>query len=472
MRTTPLRADAVASRDRRAIAAGGGGLAAVPLAGLVVAAGAGAVAVAVAERTSYQLWGAMLVLPALALVSLPLLQRVARAEDDRGVTRLVVVALLVKMAASGARYVMAFGLYGGVADANAYGDRGAELAALFRQGDVSLDAARHVPGTGVLDVATGAVFTVTGATLLGAFLVFAWVAFWGQYLCYRAVRVGLPGSDHRRYALLVLFVPSLLFWPSSVGKESWMLFGLGLAAYGAARVFRGRFGGYHLLVAGSVWVGLVRPHMAALVAVSLLFALLLATSRDRARPPAAAFAAQLVGLVVVVAATAYALQQVQAFFEVESLQGLQGQVEQVANQTATGGSAFQPTQVRSLVDFPLGAVSVLFRPWPFEVHNAQALLASAEGLLLLALMVAGRQRLATAVREARARPYLLFALVFSVLFIVAFSYVGNFGILARQRVQLYPFVLVLLAIVPLRRPRPSDREPRRAADGRHGERVR
>ena len=35
---------------------------------------------------------------------------------------------------------------------------------------------------------------------------------------------GLPTGDHRRYALLVFFMPSLLFWPSSIGKESWMLF--------------------------------------------------------------------------------------------------------------------------------------------------------------------------------------------------------------------------------------------------------
>ena len=33
----------------------------------------------------------------------------------------------------------------------------------------------------------------------------------------------------RRYALLVLFLPSLLFWPSSIGKEAWMTLALGLA---------------------------------------------------------------------------------------------------------------------------------------------------------------------------------------------------------------------------------------------------
>ena len=37
-------------------------------------------------------------------------------------------------------------------------------------------------------------------------------------------------------------------------------------------------------------------------------------------------------------------------------------------------------------------------------------------------------------------------MVFSIGFIFAFASIGNFGILVRQRVQLYPFLLVLVAI--------------------------
>jgi hypothetical protein len=47
-----------------------------------------------------------------------------------------------------------------------------------------------------------------------------------------------------------------------------------------------------------------------------------------------------------------------------------------------------------------------------------------------------------------------FVLVYSGLFVVAFSSIANFGILARERTQLLPFFLVLLA-VPASRPRPA-----------------
>jgi hypothetical protein len=50
-------------------------------------------------------------------------------------------------------------------------------------------------------------------------------------------------------------------------------------------------------------------------------------------------------------------------------------------------------------------------------------------------------------------PYVAFALVYSVLFVVAFSNVGNFGILTRQRAQLFPLVLLVLAVPSARRRR-------------------
>lgn len=438
--------------------------AAAVAAGLLLAGAAAVVAVGAVTRTDYQLWGALVVLPGLAAASLPLLRRVAAAEDDARMTRLVGTALVVKLGASVARYVMAFGLYGGRADADAYADRGADLAALAREGVLSLEAARDIPGTGMIDLATGAVFTVTGATLLGAFLVFAWAAFWGQYLFYRAFRVALPDSRHRRYAVLVLFLPSLLFWPASVGKEAWMLLTLGAAAYGAARVISGRLGGYHLVGLGVVLAGLVRPHMAALLLGALLLALLLGKPADEpSRSSVGLLAARTVGVVLLIGATAYALQQVEAFFDVDGVTGLESVAEDTEDQTTTGGSAFEPADVGSVADIPAGAVTVLFRPWPFEAHNPQAALSSLEGLVLLGLMIAGRQRILGAVRDARARPYLLLALVFVTVFIVAFSHVGNFGILARQRVQLLPFVLVLLAYEPVARAARSGAPPWRGA---------
>jgi len=111
-------------------------------------------------------------------------------------------------------------------------------------------------------------------------------------------------------------------------------------------------------------------------------------------------------------------------------------------------------------------VTILFRPFPFEVHNAQAAITALESSLLLCLTLARRRAIWHAVRHLRRWPYVAFILVYSGLFVVAFSSIANFGILARERTQLLPFFLVLLA-VPASRPRPAATpaaSPERRAD--------
>ena len=57
-----------------------------------------------------------------------------------------------------------------------------------------------------------------------------------------------------------------------------------------------------------------------------------------------------------------------------------------------------------------------------------------------------RDRLRSLPRLIRTQPYVAFCLTYTLLFVVAFSSFANFGILTRQRVQVFPFVLVLLAL--------------------------
>jgi hypothetical protein len=56
-------------------------------------------------------------------------------------------------------------------------------------------------------------------------------------------------------------------------------------------------------------------------------------------------------------------------------------------------------------------------------------------------------------------PYVAFAVSYTAMFVFAFSSVGNFGIMTRQRTQVLPLVLVLLAIPAARAV--ADRAPPR-----------
>lgn len=112
-----------------------------------------------------------------------------------------------------------------------------------------------------------------------------------------------------------------------------------------------------------------------------------------------------------------------------------------------GGSAFgdeSSTQTARLAQAPF----LMFRPFPWEANNMPAVIASAEGfvLLLLFLVVCRRASLFRFLINARFTPLIIFAISFFLMFSVAFSIsLSNFGLLARQRVMVLPLVLTLVA---------------------------
>jgi hypothetical protein len=115
-------------------------------------------------------------------------------------------------------------------------------------------------------------------------------------------------------------------------------------------------------------------------------------------------------------------------------------------QTSQGNSQFQAPKKGGLSQLPLGIVTLLFRPFPWEASSGQSVFASLEGVFLIALFIRGRRRLANVLRYARSHAYIVFSLVYALIFIYAFSAIGNFAIVGRQRAQLFPFVFVFLAI--------------------------
>jgi hypothetical protein len=396
--------------------------------------------------------GALLVGPILFLVSLPVFSRRARLEGDRRLFWLLVLALLAKFIGSVVRYYVAFDVYGGVADAAGYHDAGVRIAERFGAGnfETGLDS---LSDTNFIRFLTGVVYSFTGPTGLGGFFVFSWLGFWGLYFFYRAFRVAVPEGRSWGYAKLVFFVPTLVFWPSSIGKEAWMTFALGIAAIGAARILSGRTW-RGLVVAGiGLWAAaIVRPHVAGLLAVGLAAGYLFRRPRRELRvlaPVSKAFglAALVVVAFLLVGQTDDFLRR--AAFQTEG--GVTAVLRQTTERTDVGGSKFAPSILESPARAPVAVITVLYRPFLFEVHNVQALAASLETTFLLVLSVVRWQWILSAIRSIRRQPYVAMALMYTGIFIVAFSGFANFGLLARERAQLLPLALVLLCVPPRER---------------------
>jgi hypothetical protein len=409
----------------------------------VIATVAYAIALSVAMHArSYDFWGALVLAPVLIVVSLPLLSAIARRDGTPGIFTLLVVVLVLKLVAAGARYWMAFIYYGG-SDAAQYHAAGIELSELYRQGIFTTNG-RELSNTAFLEVVTGAVYTVTGPTLLGGFVLFSWLSFWGLVMLWRAFRVGVPHGAGRRYAWLVLFLPSMLFWPSAMGKEAFMSLALGASALGAARLFAARGQWLLPLAAGMAGTTLMRPHFTALVFCALFAGYLF---RTPARRTPLTPVIKVGGIAVLVVVGLLVAREAAEFLGVDaSAEGVDQALSSTAQRTSIGGSSFEAEPVEGPLDLPRAFMTVAFRPFPWEASSLQAGLQAIESAFILALFVWSWPRVRTVGRHLRTHPYITFCLVYALLFVYAYSTFGNFGLLARQRVLLYPFLLVLVCL--------------------------
>ena len=413
------------------------------------AAGAYILAMSLGMRSlSYDIWGALVIGPILGTLTLPVLRRYV-ARDDPSMVQIISFAFVAKMFGGCLRYYLTFKLYGDNADAVGYHGSGGRLALAFWNGNFAEVFAQEVPdliGTKFMNLLTGLLYIVTGPTMLGGFLVYSLISFWGLYFFYRALRTAFPEANYRRYALLLFFLPSLLYWPSSIGKEAWMCFTIGLATYGVAMILKHNQLGYPVAGFGLLGTGMVRPHVTVLVFFSLFFAYLM--RRKSWRESKSGPFGKVVGIAVLLLVGGIVLSKAASFFDVDgaSASSAQTVLDRTATQSGQGGSQFDSGTPFSPAQFPSAMLAVLFRPYPWEASEPQMLVAAAEGSFLLILVIRSWSRLVRLPGFIFRVPYVAYVLAYIMLFVFAFSSIGNFGIMTRQRTQVFPFVLVLLCL--------------------------
>lgn len=414
----------------------------------VLTGGAVAAAFQVALSTdSYNFWGGVVVLALVIALNVVLIRRIRpEGEAETWLTGLLLGAFALKVMGALGRYYTAYVLYGGVADAERYNLYAAAHYRYWRDGFFTFEMGGK-QGTQYMELITTALYTVIGPSPLAAFIIFATFAFWGQYFLYRAFTIALPDGNRKRYAVLVLMLPSLLYWPSSIGKESWLMFFVGVTALGVAKLFARSRGAFILLGLGAAGTALLRPHLSVLLFAALFVAQLFRPTRDRS----AGIVSKVIGVVVLGASAVLLTSQSASFLGIDdiSVQAVSDSITEASEQTQKGDattSAFDSSPISSPVDIPRAIVTVLFRPFPFEAHNIQMLVQSLEGLLLIYLLVRAWPQLRLLPKVLKRNPYVTFCVVYVMAFIWAFSGFGNFGILARQRVLMIPFFLVLLAL--------------------------
>lgn len=427
----------------------------------IVVVGLGAAAVVLAamavflNRASYSMAVGAVVALLIVIASLPVFRWLARLDDDPALVRILVFALIAKLVFSVARYWMVNRLYGGGGDSTRYASQGWEFAQQVRSGSLvphieNIDAV--VDPTRRIIKLTGYVFVVTGKSLFAGFFLYSWAAFWGCVLFVRGVRRAFPEMDQRRYLYLVMFWPSLLFWPSSIGKDAVMVLFLGVATYGACRLLAPRAQAIGLVPLG-IGIGgmlLIRTHVALMAVLALTvgaaFAIVGGARADSASGRARAI--RIASLAVLVVLSLFVATQTSRFFSDIAGEATSGTdaLEITKRRTQQGGSAFEPIVVTSPVQVPAATISVLFRPFPWEARNVGSMISAGEAGLIAVLLAVSWKRLLRWPGSAWRRPVLVYSAAYCLMFVVAFSSIGNAGILARQRSQMLPLLFVAVAV--------------------------
>jgi hypothetical protein len=370
--------------------------------------------------------------------TVPIAKRVARSERDPGLYKLLMWAVSIHILFAPLSSWVIDHFYGGLTDYHKYIGQGVILGQNFDSFQFTLSGTHLTSpvGAGGVAIGVGIIFALIGANQLGALFVFGWMAFLGSVCFFRAFSITFPEAQHRRYALMIFFLPSILFWTAGVSKESIMYASLGIAAYGAARILRNRPGGVVLLAIGAALGLYVRPQelliFLAATGIAVVF-------REGERGQLRGF--RRIGILILMGGlTIVALNLTKHISGVFALQ-------QVNNNNATAGNSVSAVPYSSNpAKWPVDLYYVLFDPLFVNAHGSGQRVASVENFVLITLMITSWRRLRYVLRAAFMRTYVLASILYCGVWIYSFSALGNLGLIGRERVLMLPFFLVLLCI--------------------------
>jgi hypothetical protein len=410
------------------------------------------------QRVGTDLLAALLVAVVLFWLGRSIAISVSEHDPFPALRTVMIVSVALHLASAPLQVFVVDHFYGGVADWLRYDHLGALMADNVRHGHFTLAGTgigQHFINDGSVSFYGGVIMTLIGPNQLGAFFVSAWIAFVGTVFFYKAFTVTFPGVDRRFYAKLIFLFPSILFWTADVGKESVMLFALGLTAYGMAQIFVGINRGYlYALIGGAIGI-IIRPNELALMVGGFAIAMVVRSMygvQTPGDPPRRRGGIRAVGSFIFVA-VAVVLVAYEAKHLIHPLTtgkngGITGALSNLSKGNTGTGAGFGSSNIpysSNPLTYPRDVYTVLFDPFWFNAGSVTQIIQSVENTLIFGVLVYSFGRLRYLFRVCVQRPYILMCLVYTGLFLYAFAALGNLGLITRERTLVLPFLFALLA---------------------------
>ncbi len=282
--------------------------------------------------------------------------------------------------------------------------------------------------------------------------------------CWRIFKifVGLYPHLHKKFAIAILFLPSVLFWGGSLLKDSICLGSMGFALYAGYNIAFKKtkiFSSSLILLFTGFILYNIKPYILLCLVPAFMLWLFLQFKNKIQDSTLRRIAGFLFAMLSIVAGF-YALQvitqsEVAAQYSTEKLiqtvQGVQGSFSQVEGSGSSFSIGSGATTIGAMLGlFPLGLVATLFRPFLWESGSPLMFISGLEAFGFLYLTYLGFRRIgfkkffSLLISES----VIVFCLVFSLLFagIIGIT-TTNFGALARYKIPCIPFYLFMMFIV-------------------------
>jgi hypothetical protein len=437
------------------------------LAGGVVVAAAGVFIGVEAARDPVRLWAVTVVVAMGLVMVLWLRRRGNQVWAGRHWPDIVTFAVAARFVAGCAHVFVVYVLLGGDVDFIGL-HHWIELASeRVIRGEFAgfVEGSMFFEGMNLIAYLLAPFYYLVGPSVHGMIFLSSLIGFVGSFLFLRAFQIaGPPAGDVRFCAAMMFFLPTLVFWGTLFGKDSIMLLASGTVAYGFARFVKGQ-ATIGVVLVSAVALALatgIRSHMGLALALSLGVAWmrrpLTLQGAARVFRPLQGFARVVVVCLIIAGPASLMLTSLGSPHLLFKQMVARHQIMSRENAPFIQGlGSSLPTRITSdspwefVAFLPEGFLTALYRPLPFDVHNAMAAVAAVEGTVFLLITVHRRRQLLHSFRDAWSNPFMMFCVTYFLVGTWLLSFHRNLGLLTRQRTMVLPFLIMMLAVSVNRR---------------------
>lgn len=284
------------------------------------------------------------------------------------------------------------------------------------------------PGTKFIYYITSILTKYISDSYLNITLIYGFFGTLGLIFFYLSIKSYLKQLSG--YWTLILFIPSMSFWSSGLGKDSISFFSVCLFLYAISSNKKN----YIFVPISFVSMFMVRPHIALMMIVSFVIYFIL---RSRVH-----LLVKLITLPVIIVGVVVSSGFVQQYVGLDeaSIDSIGSYVDDRQNSNQGGGSSLD---LQSM-SYPMQMFTYIFRPLPFDAHSALALFTSIENsilvILFLYILFKNKFRMRSFIEGRHTWLFIYAFLTCSMLAITT----ANLGIATRQKWMFMPIFLYLI----------------------------